>query len=228
MMYWGFDPLFLYLVLPAIALSLWASFKVKGSFKKFSKERTTNGMTGAEAAREVLRNAGISDVRIEKVAGHLTDHFDPRDNTIRLSESVYSQANVAAVGVAAHEAGHAIQHAEGYSPLAIRSAIVPVAGIGSRIAPFLIIIGFWMEMFGLVNIGIILMGAVVLFHLVTLPVEFNASSRAQYILEGTGILTGYELEGSRKVLNAAAFTYVAALIVALAQLLRFVAMARRR
>ncbi|MCL1843054.1 MAG: zinc metallopeptidase [Defluviitaleaceae bacterium] len=227
-MYWGFDPLFLYLVLPAIALSLWASFKVKGSFKKFSKERTTNGMTGAEAAREVLRNAGISDVRIEKVAGHLTDHFDPRDNTIRLSESVYSQANVAAVGVAAHEAGHAIQHAEGYSPLAIRSAIVPVAGIGSRIAPFLIIIGFWMEMFGLVNIGIILMGAVVLFHLVTLPVEFNASSRAQYILEGTGILTGYELEGSRKVLNAAAFTYVAALIVALAQLLRFVAMARRR
>ncbi|MCL1861991.1 MAG: zinc metallopeptidase [Defluviitaleaceae bacterium] len=227
-MYMGFDPLFFLLVVPALLLTLWAQFKVKGNFDKFSKERTTSGLTGAQAAAEILRMEGIHDVRIEKTAGHLTDHFDPRSNVIRLSDSVYGAATVAAVGVAAHEAGHAIQHAHGYSPMKLRAAIIPITNIGSKLAMPLIFIGFIMGAFGLVNLGIILFGTVVVFQLVTLPVEFNASNRAVAALEGNAMLTAFEIEGSKKVLNAAALTYVAALAVSLAQLLRFVLMARRR
>ena len=228
MLFMPFDPLFIVLVLPAMAFAMWAQFKVKSSFAKYSNERVANGLTGEAAAREVLHQAGITDVRIERVPGHLTDHFDPRDNTIRLSDSVFSSDSVAAVGVAAHEAGHAIQHADGYSPMKIRAAIIPITGIGSKMAMPLIFIGLIMGMGGLINLGIILFGAVVVFQLVTLPVEFNASRRAMDALEGNAMLSGYELEGSKKVLTAAALTYVAALAVSLAQLLRFMSIARRR
>lgn len=224
----GFDPLFFVLVVPAFLFTLWAQFKVKGNFDKFSKERTTSGITGAQAAAEILRREGIHDVRIEKTPGHLTDHFDPRGNVIRLSDSVYNEATVAAVGVAAHEAGHAIQYAHGYSPMKVRAAIIPITNTGSKLAIPLILIGFFMSALGLMYLGIILFSTVVVFQLVTLPVEFNASNRAVAALEGNAMLTAFEIEGSKKVLNAAALTYVAALAVSLAQLLRFVMMARRR
>lgn len=227
-MYMGFDPLFLVLFLLTFAFTLWAQFKVKSNFTKYSQERTANGMTGAQAAAEILRREGITDVRIERTPGHLSDHFDPRGNVVRLSESVHDKATVAAVGVAAHEVGHAIQYARGYSPMKIRSAIIPVTSFGSRLAMPLIIIGFILGMYGLINIGIILFGTMVVFQLVTLPVEFNASRRAILALEGNAMLTAYELQGSKKVLTAAALTYVAALATSLVNLLRFIAMARRR
>lgn len=225
---WGFDPLFLILVVPTFIFTIWAQFKVKGSFNKFSKVRTSNGLTGAQAAAEILRNAGINDVRIEQTPGHLSDHFDPRGNVIRLSESVYNAATVAAVGVAAHEAGHAIQHAHGYSPMKIRAAIIPVTNIGSKLAMPLIFMGLILNMFGLVNLGIILFGTLVVFQLVTLPVEFNASNRAIAALRGCNMLNADELRGSQKVLTAAALTYVAALAMSIAQMLRFILIALRR
>ncbi|MCL2456370.1 MAG: zinc metallopeptidase [Defluviitaleaceae bacterium] len=225
----GIDSLFVFLVLPALAFTLWAQFKVKSTFGKFSKERTTNGITGAQAAREILVREGLTDVRIEKIAGHLTDHFDPRDNTIRLSDSVHDAATVAAVGVAAHEVGHAIQHAHGYTPMKIRAAIIPVTMFGSRLAGPLFIAGIFLAGFGfLMDIAIILFAAVVLFQLVTLPVEFNASNRAVAALETNAMLTSFEISSSKKVLTAAALTYVAALAMALVQLIRFIAIARRR
>lgn len=223
----GFDPYFL-LILPALAFTLWAQFKVKSNFDKFSKMRTANGMTGAQAAEEVLRAAGISGVRIERVSGHLSDHFDPRGNVIRLSDSVHDAATVAAVGVAAHEAGHAIQYAHGYSPMKVRAAIIPVTNIGSKLAMPLIIAGFLLASMNLIWVGIILFSTVAVFQLVTLPVEFNASGRALAAIESGSILTREELSGSKKVLTAAALTYVAALAMSLVQLLRFVALARRR
>jgi hypothetical protein len=224
----GFNNSYLLLVVPAMIFAFWAQFKVKGTFNKFSKERTMSGITGVEAAQQILNQEGLYHVRIERTPGHLTDHFDPRSNVVRLSESVYDQATVAAVGVAAHEVGHAIQHAHGYSPLKMRSAILPVASIGSNIAPILIILGLILEMFALFDLGIILFGAMVLFQLVTLPVEFNASSRALEAIEGNAMLASTEVYGAKKVLNAAAFTYVAALIVSLMQLLRFVMLRGRR
>jgi Zn-dependent membrane protease YugP len=227
-MFLGFDPYFFILVVPALLFTLWAQFKVKSSFSKYSQERTTNGITGAEAAREILRQEGIHDVRVEQTPGHLTDHFDPRTNVIRLSESVYNAATVAAVGVAAHEVGHAIQHAHGYSPMKLRAAIIPMTNIGSRLAMPLILAGLFLQILGLMYLGIILFATAVVFQLVTLPVEFNASSRAVAALEGNAMLTSYELQSSKKVLTAAALTYVAALAVSLAQLIRFLAMARRR
>lgn len=224
----GIEPIGLILTLIAFAFTMWAQFKVKGNFDKFSKERTTRGITGAQAAAEILRREGLNDVKIERIQGHLTDHFDPRGNVIRLSDSVHDAATVAAVGVAAHEVGHAIQYAHDYSPMKIRAAIIPMTNIGSKLAMPLIIIGFIMGAIGLVNIGIILFSTLVVFQLVTLPVEFNASNRAIAALEGNALLTAYEIEGSKKVLNAAALTYVAALAASLATLLRFVLMARRR
>ncbi|MCL1883386.1 MAG: zinc metallopeptidase [Defluviitaleaceae bacterium] len=226
-MFMTLDPLYFIMVMPALLFTLWAQFKVKSSFAKYSKERTTNGITGAEAARQILQREGIHDVRVEQVSGHLTDHFDPRDNVIRLSESVFGSSSVAAVGVAAHEAGHAIQHAHGYAPMKLRAAIIPATGFGSKLALPLIMIGFLMGMYGLVNLGILLFGTVVVFQLVTLPVEFNASSRALAALEGNVMLTNTEIYGSKKVLTAAALTYVAALAASLAQLLYFVMRSRR-
>jgi Zn-dependent membrane protease YugP len=223
-----FDPLYFILVLPAVLFAMLAQFRVSSSFKKYSEELTKKGVTGAQAAREVLRLAGVDDVRIEKAPGHLTDHYDPRENVIRLSESVYDAQTVAAVGVAAHEAGHAIQYAHGYGPIRLRMAILPVTNIGSKLALPLVILGFVLEMVGLINIGILLFGVVVVCQLVTLPVEFNASSRAIAALSESGLLTEDEMPGSKKVLSAAALTYVGALAVSLAQLLRLVLLSRRR
>ncbi|MCL2401168.1 MAG: zinc metallopeptidase [Oscillospiraceae bacterium] len=223
-----FDPLYFILVLPAVLLAMLAQLRVSSSFKKYSEVRTQNGVTGAEAAQEVLRRAGVDNVRIEKAQGHLTDHYDPRDNVIRLSESVYDAQTVAAVGVAAHEAGHAIQYAHGYGPIRFRMAILPMTNIGSTLALPLVILGFVLEMAGLIYIGILLFGAVVVFQLVTLPVEFNASRRAIVALRESGLLTEDEMPGSKKVLSAAALTYVGALAVSLAQLLRLVLLSRRR
>jgi Zn-dependent membrane protease YugP len=224
----GFDIYFFILVVPAMIFAFWAQHKVKSSFEKYSRERVTNGMTGAQAAAEVLRQAGVTGVKIEHTPGHLSDHFDPRGNVIRLSDSVYGASTVAAIGVAAHEAGHAIQHAHGYSPMKIRAAIIPISGFGSKLAMPLFVIGIFMQAVGLMYAGIILFSAAALFQLVTLPVEFNASSRAVAALEGNAILTSYELQGSKKVLTAAALTYVAALAVSLAYILRMLAVARRR
>ena len=227
MLYMPFDELYLFLVLPTIIFSLWAQFRVSSSFKKYSRQRTGNNMTGADAAREVLRLAGVTDVRIEPVSGNLTDHFDPRANVIRLSESVYDVSSVAAVGVAAHEAGHAIQYSEAYAPMKIRAAIIPVTNVGSKLSVPLVILGIILSMPGLINIGILLFGAVVLFQLITLPVEFNASRRALKSLDKSHMLTREEFPASKKVLSAAALTYVAALAVSLAQLLRLLALRRR-
>ena len=223
-----FDEMYLFLVLPTIIFSMWAQYKVTSSFKKYSKQWTISGLTGAGAAQKVLDRAGVSGVRIERVRGNLTDHFDPRDNVIRLSESVYDTPSVAAVGVAAHEAGHAIQYANAYIPMKIRATIIPVTSFGSKMAMPLVLIGILLEMTGLINIGILLFGTVVVFQLITLPVEFNASRRAINILDEARLLTQEEIPASKKVLSAAALTYVGALAVSLAQLLRLIMLTRRR
>lgn len=211
------------LVLIGVVLTLLASAKVKSTFAKYSRVRSRSGMTGAMAAERILQSSGIYDVRIERVNGNLSDHYDPRSKVLRLSDSVYGQDSLAAIGVAAHECGHAIQHQNSYAPLALRSALVPVANIGSMAAWPVIILGvvFSYNMF-LINLGIILFSAAVLFQLITLPVEFNASSRAIARLSETGILYGDELGQSKKVLDAAALTYVAAAAATILQLLRLI------
>ena len=228
MLYYAFDPLYLYLVLPTMLFAMWAQFLIKQRFKKYSKQRTMRGLTGAAAAYEVLRQAGVNGVRIERVSGELSDHFDPKHNVIRLSDSVHDVASVAAVGVAAHEAGHAIQYAASYVPMKIRAGIIPVTNFGSMLAIPLVFAGLFFEMTGLINLGILLFGVVVLFQLLTLPVEFNASRRAINLLRDTGVLAKEEIPASRKVLSAAALTYVGALAVSLAQLIRLMAIANRR
>lgn len=232
-------------MLPAIIISIIAQAKVKSTYSKYSKVINRMGITGAEAARRVLSAGGVTNVQVVAVGGNLTDHFDPTSNTIRLSEGVYDKATVAAVGIAAHEAGHALQHAEGYAPNKLRSVLVPITNIGSRLGWILIIIGFALSGVGyyyystpstydspvgdlLVTVGIILYSTSLLFTLVTLPVEFNASKRALKIIESTGMLYGEEYEGAKKTLTAAAMTYVAAAVTALLQLLRIITIARRR
>ena len=213
------DYWYLILVVPAIIFSLIASAGVNSTFKKYSKVASRMGLTGAESARRVLMANGVTDVRIERVAGDLTDHFDPKTNTIRLSESVYDANTVAAVGVAAHEAGHAVQYAVGYGPIKFRMAIIPVTQIGSNLAMPLVLIGLLLSSQALAMVGVCAFALSTLFQLVTLPVEFNASSRAIRTLETTGA-SEEEIAGSKKVLRAAAMTYVAALAVSLANLLR--------
>ena len=230
--FYYYDPTY-FLVLIGVVLSLFASARVKSTFNKYSKMRNSRGMTGAQAAEQVLYSAGIRDVRIERVAGNLTDHYDPRSKVLRLSDSVYGQTSVAAVGVAAHECGHAIQHAKGYAPLKFRSVLVPVANFGAKICWPLILIGLlinsessWLIM----QIGILAFSLSVLFQIVTLPVEFNASGRAVRILADTGMMYGEEIVAAKKVLNAAALTYVAGAASAILQLLRLILLAggRRR
>ncbi len=222
-----FDPVYFIFVGPALLLSMYASFKVKSAFKKYSKVATSSGLTGAQAAANMLKSEGVTNVEIEPTKGFLSDHYDPRTKTLRLSPDVYSGRSVASVGVAAHEAGHALQDAGGYAPLKLRSAIVPAASIGSKLAwPLLIIGGIIMytgSVFGLVmvKIGIIFFSLAVAFQLVTLPVEFNASKRALNALSSSGMLMEEEVSGARKVLNAAALTYVAAAATAVLQLLYF-------
>ena len=224
MLYPGFyfDPTYI-LVLIGVVISLLASAKVNSTFSRYSRVRNSRGITGAEAAERVLHGAGIYDVRIEHVSGNLTDHYDPRSKVLRLSDSVYGQASVAAVGVAAHECGHAIQHARGYAPLKLRSTLVPIASFGSKIAWPLIIIGLLFTnetSILLLNAGIIAFSLAVLFQLVTLPVEFNASNRAIRTIADAGIMQGDEIKSAKKVLSAAALTYVASAATAILQLLR--------
>lgn len=224
-MYYGwFDPTY-WLVLVGAVICLMASANVKRTFNKYSRMRSMSGMTGAQAAERILRAAGIYDVRIQHVSGNLTDHYDPRNKTLNLSDSVYGATSVAAVGVAAHECGHAIQHQKNYAPLTIRGAIVPVANFGSMLAWPLIIVGMFITTSTgnfLITLGIILFSFAVLFQIVTLPVEINASRRAQHILGETGILGQEELIYTRKVLSAAALTYIASAAAAILQLLRLV------
>ena len=223
--YYGFDMTYLILVLPCIILSLWASANVNSTFKRFSKQFSSRRITGAEAARRVLAANGVSGVRIERVSGNLTDHFDPKTNVIRLSDSVYDASSVAAIGVAAHEAGHAVQYAQNYAPIKLRAAIIPATNIGSKLAMPLILLGVLFGVAGeynytLVYIGIACFALSLVFQLVTLPVEFNASRRAMQAIENANILTQEERRGARKTLTAAAMTYVAATAVSLAQILR--------
>ena len=223
--YYGFDWTYLVLVLPCIILSLWASSNVNSTFKKYSQQHSIRRITGAQAAMRVLSANGVSGVRIERVSGNLTDHFDPKTNVIRLSDSVYDATSVAAIGVAAHEAGHAVQYAENYGPIKLRAAIIPVTNFGSKLAMPLILLGLLLTFMGefsytLVYLGIACFGLSLVFQLVTLPVEFNASRRAMEAIETAEILSQEERRGARKTLTAAALTYVAATAVALAQLLR--------
>ena len=221
------DPYYIMLVVPAIILAMAAQARVSSTFSKYSKVFSRRGITGAEVAERILMLHGISDVRIEHVSGNLTDHFDPRTNVIRLSDNVHGSSSVAAIGVAAHETGHAVQHQMGYVPIKIRNLFVPVANLGSYLAFPLVILGLIMSFDPLVNIGILLFSAVVLFQLVTLPVEFNASRRAVAVLEDQNLLDLEEVKGAKKVLSAAAMTYVAAAAVAIANLLRLVFLSRR-
>lgn len=216
------DPTYV-LVLIGVVLSLLASARVKSTFAKYERIRNSAGLTGRDAAERILRGAGIYDVRIERVSGSLTDHYDPRNKVLRLSDSTYHSMSVSAVGVAAHECGHAIQHAVNYAPIRWRGALVPVANLGSNIAWPLIVIGLFITGESsslLINLGIIAFSFAVLFHLVTLPVEFNASNRAIQILGGNGMMSGEEVGAVKKVLGAAAFTYVASAATAILQLLR--------
>lgn len=217
-----FDPTYFLVIIGAL-LSLAASARVKTTFAKYSRVRSLSGMTGAQAAERILHSAGIHDVAVLHVNGNLTDHYDSRNKTLKLSDTVYGQSSVAAIGVAAHECGHAIQHNDGYVPLRLRSAIVPVANIGATISWPLILIGLFLGYSQtLINIGIILFSCAVLFQIVTLPVELNASARAVRILDETGILYGEEVTHTKKVLGAAALTYVAAAAASILQLLRLV------
>ena len=208
------------LLLIAMFISMAAQFRVKSTFGRYSQVGTRRGVTAEQVARMLLDRFGLTSVEIKRVAGHLTDHYDPRDKSLGLSESVYGNASIAAIGVAAHEVGHAIQHNAGYAPLGIRNSIVPVVSFGSGLAIPLFFIGFLFRGPVLMDIGILLFIGVVIFHLVTLPVEFNASSRAVAILGQTGALNESELDGAGRVLNAAAWTYIAATVVAVMHLVR--------
>jgi Zn-dependent membrane protease YugP len=217
----GFDPTYFVFLLPGLALSLWASFRVKRTFSKYSGVRSRRGLTGAQAASELLRGAGITDVEIVRAHGTLTDHYNPLTKKLALSEPVYDSTSVAALGVATHEAGHAIQHARHYAPLWVRSALVPTANIGSSIGYLVMVGGLMFQSSNMVLIGAVLFSAVLLFQVVTLPVEFDASRRAKALVVQHGIVTQEESVGVSKVLNAAALTYVAAAITTLLTLLYY-------
>jgi Zn-dependent membrane protease YugP len=223
-----FDYYYLVLVVPTLILSMIAQIMVQSAFSKYSKIRCSRNITGQDAAALLMKVNSINDVAIEPVRGSLSDHYDPRAKVLRLSEPVFDRPSIAAVGVAAHETGHAIQHARGYAPLILRSTLVPVANIGSSVGPWLAMAGIFFSMSFLLNIGIVLFGGAVLFYLITLPVEFNASSRALAILKSNNVLTPEELKGVRRVLSAAAMTYVASALTAHMRLLRLILLSRRR
>lgn len=218
MLFSFFDPTMI-IVLPGLLLAMYAQFKVRSTFARYSRVASEQGVTGAQVARELLRAKGV-DVEVEMTEGQLTDHYDPRDKVLRLSPEVYSGSSLASLGVAAHETGHALQHATGYVPLSIRHTLVPVSSFGSMLAFPLFLIGLFIQSTGLVQAGLWLFSAVLLFQVVTLPVEFNASERAITLLEGNGYISRLEVDGAKKVLNAAALTYVAAVLVSLLELVR--------
>ena len=225
--YYGFDWTYIVIILPCLLISLWANASVNNTFKRYSKQLSSRRITGAQAAQRVLAANGVANVRIEHVSGNLTDHFDPKSNVIRLSDNVYSSTSTAAIGVACHEAGHAVQYAQHYAPIKLRAAIIPITNIGSKLAMPLILLGVLISSFGsssgiLIDIGILCFSLSLVFQLVTLPVEFNASRRAMSAIRNGDILTHEEISGARKTLTAAAMTYVAATFVAFAQLLRII------
>ena len=233
MYYYGFDWTYMVFVLPCVILSLWASSSVQNTFQHYSSKFSIRRITGADAARRVLSSNGVHNVRIERVSGNLTDHFDPTTNVIRLSEGVYDSTSTAAIGVACHEAGHAVQYAQHYLPIKLRAAIIPVTNIGSKLAMPLILLGIVLSYLGnfsytLIYLGIACFSLSLVFQLVTLPVEFNASARALAAIKDTEIMTHEELVGARKTLRAAAMTYVAATATAFAQLLRLIVLFGRR
>ena len=225
--YYGFDWTYLVIVLPCLLLSLWASSQVNSTFKRYERQLSSRRITGAEAAKRVLNSHGVYNVRIEKVNGKLTDHYDPKNNVIRLSDSVWGSTSTAAIGVACHEAGHAVQYAENYAPIKIRAAIIPLTNFGSKLAMPLILLGIIFSALGelsyiLVYAGIGCFSLSLIFQLITLPVEFNASHRAIMAIQDSELLTTHELVGAKKTLRAAALTYVAAVAVSLGQLLRLI------
>ena len=227
MPYYYYDYSYIVLVLPFVLLSLWASYNVNSTFNRYAKQFSRRGITGANAAQRVLSAHGIRDVRIERVSGNLTDHFDPRTNVIRLSDNVYDSTSTAAIGVACHEAGHAVQYAKNYGPIRLRTAIIPITNLGSKLAMPLILLGVLLSALGslgdaFITIGIAAFSLSLVFQLVTLPVEFDASHRAIRAIDQGEILTDEELRGAKKTLRAAALTYVAATAVALVQLLRLI------
>ena len=219
--FYYYDPYYWMILVPAMLIALLAQLNVTSTFYRYARVASRRGFTGAQAAEEVLRAHGVYNVRIERVSGRLSDHYDPRSNVIRLSDAVYGSTSIASLGVAAHEAGHAVQYAVGYGPIKLRTAIIPVCNIGSQLSLVLIILGLVLYFPALFGVGVILFALAVVGQIVTLPVEFNASRRAIQSLSGTGLLDSEELRGARKVLTAAALTYVAALLVSLAQLLRY-------
>lgn len=219
-----FDSYYLVLVVPALIFAMWAQFKVKSTYRKYAKVGSSRGFTGREVARKILDQNGLTHIPVEAISGELTDHYDPRANVVRLSQGVYNSNSIAAIGIAAHECGHAVQHSIEYAPLRLRSAVIPVTNIGSKLAVPLLLVGLLINYYPLVVLGILGYALMALFQLITLPVEFNASSRALSIIGENYILDEDELHGARKVLTAAALTYVAALAASLAQLLRLILM----
>lgn len=223
-----FDSYYVLLVLPAIILSLFAQSRVQSAYNKYAKVYSQKGITGAETARRILASNGVNDVRIETTEGTLTDHYDPRDNVIRLSKEVYSSTSISAVGIAAHEADHAVQYADEYGPIKVRTAIIPITQFGASLTTPLILLGIILSLPLLVNLGLVFFAFAILFQVVTLPVEFNASSRAVRALESNNLLEYEEVDMTKKVLSAAAMTYLAALAVSLAQFTRLLMLGRRR
>ncbi len=217
-----FNPMYFVFALPALLLGLWAQFKVKSAFNKYSRVRSRVGMSGAEVARRMLDGSGLYEVKVEQVQGFLSDHYDPTKRVLRLSPNVYQSSSLAAAGIAAHEAGHALQHQDAYLPMQIRSAIVPTVQIGSWLGPIIFIAGFFMQWDQLAWAGLIMFAATAVFAIVTLPVEFNASNRAKEWLVNSGVLYQQELSGAKAVLDAAALTYVAAAIQAISTVLYYV------
>lgn len=224
--YYGFDYTWYLIVVPALLLTLWAQFRVKTTYNKYSQVASARGRTAAEVARQILNEHGLSRVQIDQIGGSLTDNYDPTANIVHLSQTVYGSTSIAAIGVAAHEVGHAIQHAEEYTPLRLRTVIIPATNFGAKLAMPLFLAGLIFNFSPLMSLGILLFSLVTVFQLITLPVEFNASRRAIATIEDRGLLTEDEAKGARKVLTAAALTYVAALASSLAQLLRLVLISR--
>lgn len=224
---WGFDPTYI-IIVPAILFAAYAQSKINSTFNKYLRVRNSNGYTGYQIARSILDKHGLYDIPIELVPGHLSDHYDPRNRVLRLSNEVYNGNSMASVGVAAHECGHAVQHQEGYAPLALRNTIAPVASIGSQLSWILVIAGFFFGFTGLIDLGILFFGAAVLFQIITLPVEYNASSRAITMLTEYDLVPANEVGPAKKVLSAAALTYLAATIVAVMQLVRLLLIRGRR
>ncbi|MBD2257449.1 zinc metallopeptidase [Pseudanabaena sp. FACHB-2040] len=223
-----FDPFYFLLIIPGIAFMFWAQSQVKGTYRRYSQVQSTLGMTGAQVAQAILQKMNLRDVRVEPVAGELTDHYDPRAKTVRLSQGIYGSSSLAAAAIAAHECGHVLQDYQGYTFMNFRAAMVPAVNLGSRLGPILILAGLFLQLTGLAWLGILLFAAVLLFHVVTLPVEFDASKRALRLIDEMGILQGEENRGAKAVLQAAAWTYVATAFYAALNLLYYVFLVSRR